>query len=99
VLRGSGRRPGFIARIETEGLMHPERGGIAKATTCDNRGPIRRECTIAGTRDSDKWIRCYACGNFGHVAKACTTTDGSALRISSENEPRVHGSSPAGQRQ
>ena len=27
VLRGSGRRPGFIARVESEGLMHPGRGG------------------------------------------------------------------------
>jgi hypothetical protein len=26
VLKGSGRRPGFIARVETEGLLHPGRG-------------------------------------------------------------------------
>jgi len=27
VLRGSGRGPGFIARVESQGLMYPGRGG------------------------------------------------------------------------
>jgi len=31
----------------------------------------------AGIRDSGKRIRCYTCGNCGHVAKACTMIDGS----------------------
>lgn len=57
VLRGSGRGPGFIARVESEGLMHPGRGVNAKDTTGDNTGAIRRECTSAGTRNSDKRIR------------------------------------------
>jgi hypothetical protein len=29
-LKGSGRGPGFIARVETEGLLHPGRGVNAK---------------------------------------------------------------------
>lgn len=54
---GSGRGPGFIARVESEGHMHPEPGVNAKDTTGDNRGAIRRECTSAGTRDSGKRMR------------------------------------------
>jgi hypothetical protein len=57
VLRGSGRGPGFIARVEWEGLMHPGRGVNAKDIASDNIGAIRRECTSAGTRDSGKRIR------------------------------------------
>jgi hypothetical protein len=34
----------------------------------------------AGTRDSGKRIRCYTCGNFGHVAKASMMIDGSGWR-------------------
>jgi hypothetical protein len=95
MLRGSGRGPGFIARVESEGLMHPGRG-VDMNIASGNRGVIRREYT----RDSGKKIRCYACGNFGHVAKACTMPDGSGWRrINSENGPRVQGSSPAGPRQ
>jgi len=96
VLRGSGRGPGFIARVESEGLLNPGRGVNVRGNTSDNRGAIRRE----SMRDTGKRIRCYACGNFGHVASACAMIDGSGWRkISSGNGPRVHGSSPAGPRQ
>jgi hypothetical protein len=53
VLRGSGRGPGFIARVKSEGLMHAGRGVDTMNTASGNRGAIRRECTTAGTRDSD----------------------------------------------
>jgi hypothetical protein len=100
VLRGSGRGPGFIARVESEGLLHPGRGVNVKDSTRDSRGANRRESMSAGTRDAGKRIRCYACGDFGHVARACTMTDGSGWkRISSGNGPSVHGSSPVGPRQ
>jgi hypothetical protein len=52
VLRGSGGGRGFIARVESEGLMHPGRGVNVKDTIDENRGAIRSECTSAGTRDS-----------------------------------------------
>jgi Zinc knuckle. len=48
--------------------------------TSDNTDTIRRKCMSAGTRDSGQTIRCYTCGKFGHVAKACTTIDGSGWR-------------------
>ena len=99
VLRGPGRGPGFIARVESEGLMHPGSGVDTINIACGNRGVIRRECTSTGTRDSGKKIRCYACGNFGHVAKTCTMPDGSGWRrISSGNGLRLQGGSPAGPR-
>jgi hypothetical protein len=95
VLRGSGTARGFIAQVESEGLMHSGRGVGTKNTASENRGAIRRECMSTATRDSGKRIRCYACGNFGHVAKACTMSDGSGWsRISLGNGPRLHGSSP-----
>jgi len=100
ILRGSGRGPGFIARIETEGLLHPGRGVNMRDSLRDNRGAIRREILSTGTRDSGKGIRCYVCGNFGHVAKACAMADCSGWkRSSSGNGPRVRGSSPVGPRQ
>ena len=98
MLRGSGRGPEFIVLAQSEGLLHPGRGVNAKDSISDNRSAIRIESTSAGTRDSGKRIRCYACGHFGHVARACTMTDGSGWRISSGSGPRVHGSSPAGPR-
>jgi len=100
VLRGSGRGPGFVTRVESEGLLHPGRGVNPRGSVSDNRGTIRRESTSAGTRDSGKRIRCYACGNFDHVARACTTTDNCGWRrISSGKGRRIHGSSSAGPRQ
>ena len=100
MLRGSGRGPGFMARVESEGLLHPGRGVNAIGSASDNRGAIRRESASVGMRDTGKRIRCYACGNFGHVARACTMTDDSGWRrISLGNGPRVHGCSPAGPRQ
>ena len=96
VLRGSGRGPGFVARVEAEGLLHPGRGVNARSSASDNRGVVRRE----GMRDTGKRIRCYACGDLGHVARACTATDGSGWkRMSSGNGPRVRESSHAGPRQ
>jgi hypothetical protein len=50
-LRGFGRRPGFIARDESEGLMHPGRGVKAKETTNDKIGAIRRKCTSCNRTD------------------------------------------------
>jgi hypothetical protein len=95
VLKGSGRGPGFIARVETEGILHPGRGVNEKF----NRGAIRRANMDVGVRDSGNRIRCYACGDFGHVARACPRTDGSGWKkISSGNGPRVHGCSPGGSR-
>jgi hypothetical protein len=76
-LRRSVRGPGFIARVESEGLMHPGRGINAKDSASDNRGAIRRESTSVGTRDTGKRIGCYACGKFGHVATVCRMADGS----------------------
>jgi len=75
VLKRSGRGPGFIARVESESLLHPGRGVNARDSVNDNRGAVGRERTSASTRDSGKRIRCYACGNFGHMARACTMTD------------------------
>ena len=96
VLRGSGRGPGFIARVEAEGLLHPGRGVNARGSASDNRDVVKRE----GMRDTGKRVRCYACGDLGHVARACTATDGSGWkRISSGNGPRVRESSHAGPRQ
>ena len=87
-LRGSGRGPGFIARVESEGLLHPGGGVNAKDSASVNRGAIRRESVSVGMRDTGKGIRCYACGNFGYVARACTMTDGCGWRrISSGNGP------------
>jgi len=116
VLRGSGRGPGFIARVETEGLLHPGRGVNARDSLRDNRGAMRREImsdsvrenrganrreiSSIGARELGKGIRCYACGNFGHVARECDMADCSGWkRISSGNGPRVRRSSPVGPRQ
>ena len=132
VLRGSGRGPGFIARVETEGLLHPGRGVNARDSVRDNRGAIRREIMSdsvrenrganrreimsdsvrenrganrreilsTGARDLGKGIRCYACGNFGQMARECAMAVCSGWkRISSGNGPRVRGSSPVGPRQ
>ena len=60
VLRGSGRGPGFIARVESEGLLYPGRGVNAIVSASDNRGAIRRESASVGMRDTGKRIRCYA---------------------------------------
>ena len=49
VLRESGRRPAFIARVESEGLLHPGRGVNTKDSASDNRGAIRRNTSV-GTR-------------------------------------------------
>jgi hypothetical protein len=103
-LRGSDRGPGFIARVELEGLLHPGRGVSARVSAreseSDNRGAIRCQSTNAGTRDSGKGIGCYACGNFGHVARACTVTDGYGWRrIGSGNGSRAHVRSHVGPRQ
>jgi len=95
VLRGSGRGPGFIARVEAEGLLHPGRGVNARSSASDNTGVVRRE----GMRDTGKRM-CYTCGDLGHVARACTATDGSGWkRMSSGNGPRVRESSHAEPRQ
>jgi hypothetical protein len=73
VLRGSGRGPGFIARVESEGLLHPGREVNVKVKdSSDGRSELRRESTNGRTRESGKKIRCYACRNLGHVARACT---------------------------
>jgi hypothetical protein len=53
VLRGSGRGPGFIARVESE-VLHPGGGVNARVSTSDNRGAIRRESMSVGTRDKVK---------------------------------------------
>ena len=99
-MRGSGRGPGFIARVESEGLLHPGRGVNAKDSASVNRGAVRRESASVSTRDTGKGIRCYACGNFGHVARACTLTNSCGWkRIGAGNGPRDHGSSPGGFRQ
>ena len=90
MLKGPSRGPGFIARVELEGLLHPGSGINAKVSTSDNRGAIRCEHTSAGTRDSRKGNRYYTCGNFGRLAKAFTMTDGSGYRrIISEKGLRV----------
>jgi len=100
VLRGSGSGPGFITRVITEGLLHPGRGVNMRDSVRDKRGAIWRDISITGARDSGKGIRCYVCGNFSHMAKACPMADCSGLkRSSSGNGPRVRGSSPAGLRQ
>jgi hypothetical protein len=100
VLRGSGRGPGFIAQVESEGLLHPGRGVSSRDSASDNRGAISCESTNAGTRDAGKGIRCYACGNFGHVARACTVTDGYGWRrIGSGNGSRARVRSHVGPRQ
>jgi hypothetical protein len=100
VFRGSGRGSGFIARVESEGLHYPGRGVNMRNNASEYRGAHRRECTSTAMRDSGKGIRCYACGNCGHVATACTMLDGfGRRRISSGNGPRVQGNSPAGPRQ
>jgi hypothetical protein len=55
-----------------------------------------------GMRDSSKRIRCYACGDFGHVARACTITNGygwKKVSASAGNGLRVHGRSPVGHMQ
>jgi len=97
VLRGSGREPGFIARVETEGLLHPGSGVNMTDSVRENRGAIRREILSTGARDSGKEIRCYVCGNFGHVARACAMAGFSrGKRRSSGNGPRGRGSSAAG---
>jgi len=59
-LRGSGRGPGFIARVES-GLMHPGRGVSAKDTTGDDTGAIRRECTSAGKRSGLDMRKFWPC--------------------------------------
>ena len=41
VLRGSGRGPGFVARVEAEDLL-PGRG-VNASSASDNRGVVRRE--------------------------------------------------------
>jgi hypothetical protein len=93
--KGSGRGPGFIARVETEGLPHPGRG----VNEGCNRGAIRRDNTNVGVRESSNRIRCYACGDFGHVARSCPGTGGSGWKkISSGNGQRIHGRSPGGSR-
>jgi len=67
----------------------------ARSSASDNRGVVRRECM----RDTGKRM-CYTCGDLGHVARACTATDGSGWkRMSSGNGPRVRDSSNAGPRQ
>jgi len=100
MLRGSGRGPGFIARVETKGLLHPGRGVNMRHSVRDNRGTIRREIPSTDARDSGKGIRCYVCGNFGHVAKACAMADCSGWeRSSSGNRTMFRGSRPAGPRQ
>ena len=99
MLRGSGRGPGFIARVQTEGLLHPGCGVNMRDSVRDNRGPIRREISSTVARDSGKGIRCYVCGNFGHVANAYAMADCSGWkRSSSGNGPRVRGSGPVGPR-
>jgi len=52
----------------------------------DNTGAIRCEISSTGARDSGKGIRCYVCGNFGHVAKACAMADCSGWMISCSGE-------------
>jgi len=100
VLRGSGREPGFIAHVETEGLLHPGHGVNMRDSVRANRGAIRCEISSTGARDSGKGIRCYVCGNFGHVAKAYARADCFGWkRSSSGNRLRVRGSSPAGPQQ
>jgi len=80
VLRGSGREPGFIAQVESEGFLQPGRRVNAKDNASHNRGAIRRENASVGMRDTGKRIRCYACGNFSRVARECTMTDGCGWR-------------------
>lgn len=95
MLRGSGRGPGFIAQVVSKGLMHPGRGVNAKDSISDNRGTNRCECMSAGTRDSGKRIRCYACSNFGYVPEACTMTyDSGWKRISLGNGLKVTEAAP-----
>ena len=49
-LRGSGRGPGFITQVESEGLLHPGREVNAKDSASVNRGAVRRESASVGTR-------------------------------------------------
>lgn len=79
MLKGSGRGPGFVARVVSESFPHPGR----RVGASDNRGAIRRENVNVSTRELSKEIRCYACGNLGHVARACTASDSYGWKRSS----------------
>jgi hypothetical protein len=97
----SGRGPGFVARVESEGLLHPGRGVTGNVRDSgDGRSALRREGTNGRTRESGRELRCYACGNLGHVARACTVLDSNGWRRSaSENGSRARDCSHVGPRQ
>jgi hypothetical protein len=101
VARGSGRGPGFVARVESEGLLHPGRGVTVKVRDSgDGRSALRRESTNGRTRESGRELRCYACGNLGHVARACTGVGSNGWRRSaSQNGSRARDCSHVGTRQ
>jgi hypothetical protein len=84
-----------MAHVETEGLLHPG----CRVNEGLNKDANRCKNISVGVRDSSNRIRCYACGDFGHVARTCSGTDGYGWKnvsVSAGNGQRVHGCSTGG---